>query len=212
MKKIRTLNKEKILVVAVEILEVDGLINLSMRAIAKKLNVQASAIYNHYKDKQELIVGLQAYYLQADNQKYAIDYAAKTWQDFLMSIATSARLEFTERPHVLELFATHSSDSEESMLRFEKYLATMLSFGFSSLHAAQISQTIYTYIVGYCSFENNIKQTKLSSEPDSQIGVIGKYQLTNSFITEHGWDFERDYTFGVQALIDGFRGYCNAAD
>jgi TetR/AcrR family tetracycline transcriptional repressor len=196
MKKPRTLNRNKVLNSAISILETKGLAKMSMRLLASTLDVQASAIYNHFKNKQELINALQAYYLRPENQKYPINYQARPWQEFLLSLAMSARLKFTTQPYVLDLFATHSSDSEESTKNFEKYLALMHNFGFSTLHAGQISQTIYVK-------KNN------QSHSEQHAPVISKYPLANQFLTDYGWDFDRDFEFGIKTLIDGFAGFCN---
>lgn len=207
----RGLSKEIIVNHARLILESRGLEKLTIRILAKELEVMPSALYNHFSSKQELIIALQAYYLHPDNQQHPIDYQAKTWQQFLISLATSSRLEFTERPYVLELFATHSSESEQSTIKFEKYLETMHNHGFSLLHAGQISHTIYTYIVGFCNFENNVrKNNKSNVEEFKPNPLIQKYPLTNEFMITNGWNFERDYQFGLEVLLEGFTKYCHA--
>ena len=40
---------------ALEIVEADGLDALTMRSLARKLEVQAPSLYAHYRDKSELI-------------------------------------------------------------------------------------------------------------------------------------------------------------
>lgn len=207
--KPRTLNQEKIMTSAIEIIEQGGLTKLTMRSIATNLNVQVAAIYNHFNNKQALIIALQAYYLNEQNQNYKINQNAPTWEEYLISIAQSSRLEFTSRPYILELFATHSSDSEQSSINFEKYLTKMTSFGFSLLHAAQISHTIYTYIVGFCNFENGIKATGIDIERNISTSKTNEYPLASKFFSTINWSVDRDYEFGVGALIEGFRKYCN---
>lgn len=207
--KPRTLNQEKILTSAIEIIEQEGLAKLTMRAIATNLNVQVAAIYNHFNNKQALIIALQSHYLDEQNQCYKINQEASTWEEYLTSIAQSSRLEFTSRPYILELFATHSSDSEQSSIKFEQYLTKMTSFGFSLLHAAQISHTIYTYIVGFCNFENGVKGTANNSKKNFSTLKTVKYPLISEFFSRVDWNLDRDYEFGISTLIDGFRKYCN---
>ncbi len=210
IKQERNLNKGKIISAALAILETNGLEKMSMRQLAASLGFQVSAIYNHFENKQDLICALQAYYLSPKNQKYPINYKAKTWQEFLQSIAVSSRLRFTHYPHILELFATHSSESKESVRNFEIYMKLMHKFGFNSLQAGQISQTIYIYIVGFCNFENNVKKSsKAQSKQTLTNNITLEYPLTNQFMTDYGWDFDRDYAFGIKTLIKGFAEYYN---
>lgn len=211
MKQTRDLSKNIIIQQALLILEEFGLEKLSIRILAQKLRVVPSALYNHFAGKQELIIALQAYYLHPDNKKYQIDYTTKTWQDFLQSIATSSRSEFLERNYLLDLFATHSSESEQSIINFEKYMSVMTEFGFSLLYAGQISHTIYTYIVGFCNFENNVKKNNTNTFVKyTQSSEIQQHALVDKFLHKHGWDFDRDYQFGIETLISGFSKYCHA--
>ncbi len=210
--KLRNLTKEKIVAKAVELLEKSDLAKLSMRALAVELAVQVSALYNHFKNKQELIIALQAYYLRPQNQHYPINYNTDSWQSLIQNIASSSRLEFTTRPYVLELFATSASDSEQSSIQFENYLMKMLSFGFNLLHAAQISQTLYTYIVGFCNFENGVKKSSINIEERQTTTIMEKYPQTHNFLRQYDWDFDRDYEFGIQSLIRGFTSCAHETD
>lgn len=210
--KLRNLTKDKIVNNAIVLLEQSGLTKLSMRALAGELNVQVSALYNHFKNKQELILALQAYYITPQNQHYPINYNTDSWQALIQNVATSSRLEFTTRPYVLELFATHSSDSEQSSIQFENYLTKMFSFGFNLLHAAQISQTLYTYIVGFCNFENGVKKSSIDFEKHQTTMIMEKYPQTHNFLRQYNWNFDRDYEFGIQSLIRGFTSCTHETD
>ena len=210
--KLRNLTKEKIVTKAIELLEKSDLAKLSMRTLAVELAVQVSALYNHFKNKQELIIALQAYYLNPQNQHYPINYETENWQNLIQNIASSSRLEFTTRPYVLELFATHASDSEQSSIQFENYLTKMSSFGFNLLHAAQISQTLYTYIVGFCNFENGVKKSNVNIEEQHAANIMEKYPQTHNFLQQYNWNFDRDYEFGIQSLIRGFTSCTHETD
>lgn len=210
MKQIRNLSRDKILTCAITHVEEYGLENLSMRKIAKNLKFQVSALYNHFASKEELIIALQGYYLASDSSLFNINFAATSWKEFLTSIAIVTREAFLAKPFVLELFATYSSDSKESMLHFEKYLTKMLEFGFTIKDAAQISQTIYTYICGYTNFEIGIRKNTKNTAVDTKF--IYSQQHANKYITplayqfhnQFGWDLEQDFNFGIKSLINGF--------
>ena len=209
VKQTRNLSRASIVDCAMRHLQEDGLAKLSMRKIAATLNVQVSALYNHFSNKEALIIAMQAHYFAGGNLQQGVNYTVNQWQDFIRSMAYSARNQFLEKPYILELFATTSSDSEESSLNFEKYLSKMLEFGFSINIAGQISQTIYTYICGFTSFEVGVKKsqskkqtTKLGPEVDA-----AQLPLCHKFLNQFGWNFERDFEFGIKSLLLGFEQY-----
>lgn len=208
-KQIRNLTKEKIINTAMKQLAAGGLAKLSLRKIASELNVQVSALYNHFPKKQTLIIALQSHYLASSNHFLAINFETLSWQDFLNDIATTTRNEFLTHPFALELFANHSSDSQESALHFEKYLQKMLDFGFTLHHAAQISQTIYTYTCGFTNFELGILNSQTDNEisPTLSNAIQEMTPLGTKFHTEYSFNFDRDFAFGINSLIAGFSQY-----
>ena len=56
--------RERISVVAYELLREKGMVGLSMRALADRLHLKAPSLYKHVADKEEIIADLQARGLQ----------------------------------------------------------------------------------------------------------------------------------------------------
>lgn len=210
-KQIRNLTKDKIISCAMNHLAENGLAQLSMRKIANELNVQVSALYNHFAQKQALIIALQNHYLSSSEHFSAINFAAPSWQDFIRSIANTTRNEFLKHPFALELFTSHSSESKASILHFEKYLGKMLEFGFTLNHAAQISQTIYTYTCGFTNFELGVLKSNNEDKPAQILQNILQVEtpLSNKFHSEYSFNFNRDFAFGIESLITGFSQFLN---
>ena len=57
-KKRPGLTREKILSAAVDLADENGIDALSMRALAKRLGVEAMSLYNHVSNKDDLLAGL----------------------------------------------------------------------------------------------------------------------------------------------------------
>ena len=62
-----SLTKKLIISKAIDILNEDGIDKLSMRVIASKLNVSATSIYWHFKNKDELLLYISEYICQQIN-------------------------------------------------------------------------------------------------------------------------------------------------
>lgn len=93
---------------ALEIIEQDGLDSLTMRSLARGLEVQAPSLYAHYRDKSELISDIAArYFIEAQEAVFsassARDWAVKFGKSFysvLMTNRDAARLFALSQPPV----------------------------------------------------------------------------------------------------------------
>lgn len=89
--------RERISVIAYELLKEKGIAGLSMRALADRLHIKAPSLYKHVADKEEIIAGLQARGLQEFGN--AIKRAGKSKR----AKALAYRKWALENPHLYEI-------------------------------------------------------------------------------------------------------------
>lgn len=58
------MTKKKVFLAAAKVFAENGYQGASMREVAKEAGIQASSIYNHYKNKESIMNELVAYYLE----------------------------------------------------------------------------------------------------------------------------------------------------
>ncbi|MCE3268307.1 MAG: hypothetical protein K0R49_559 [Burkholderiales bacterium] len=205
VKKTRNLDSEKIINMAVSILEQDGFKGLSMRNLASKLGIKAASLYNHFPNKVALIKKLQVYFFDPRNRLYNISFDANTWQEFLSNKSEAIYKEFMARPYTLELFSKYSGENQQTIVQVEKYLEKMIGFGFSLNDAAYIDNMLGIYIVGHCTFALGVQEQK-NEAPDSI-----RFKPNPGFHTplicefaENGWfDLEKCFKFAIKHILEG---------
>ncbi len=214
VKQIRNLDSEKIINMAISILEQEGFKGLSMRNLASKLGIKAASLYNHFPNKVSLVKKLQVYYFDPKNRLYNVSFEAKTWQEFLTHKSETFYREFMERPYTLELFSKYGGENQETMILFEKYMEKMVGFGFSINDAGYIDNMINIYIVGHCTFALGVEEQKkeapdtIKFKPNPQLHI----PLTCKFI-EMGWfDLEKCFKFAIQNMLEGISSLQHRAD
>lgn len=89
--------RERISVVAYELLKEKGMAGLSMRALADRLHIKAPSLYKHISDKDEIIADLQARGLEEFGS--AIKKAGKSRK----AKALAYRRWALENPHLYEI-------------------------------------------------------------------------------------------------------------
>lgn len=104
------LDRQKIADMALEIITTEGFSALTMKRLADRLDVSVSALYNHIKNKAELVLFVQdAVMAQVDTsalEELAQSGNAADLADALRSWSISSREVFSRYPELVPLIAT----------------------------------------------------------------------------------------------------------
>src|SRR4051794_19693687 len=83
------LNRERIIEASAKLIETEGLEELSMRRLGKELHVKDMALYYHFKNKDEILVGLVH---RMFSEMVPVDIEdGKDWKDYLKRVMHSFR-------------------------------------------------------------------------------------------------------------------------
>ena len=86
-KKRRNLTKEKITLKAIKLADKKGLESLSMRSLAKTLGVEAMSLYNHVKNKSDLIDAI----VDQIFSEVSWPYQSSDWKEAMIQRSVSIR-------------------------------------------------------------------------------------------------------------------------
>jgi TetR/AcrR family tetracycline transcriptional repressor len=153
------LTRDHILQAALKILDEQGLAGLSMRKLASTLNVEAMSLYNHIKDKQDLLSGLADLVLS----QIELPDASQPWSQRLETIALNLYGALIRHPAVVIVLATEQgSPNDLKVMRGIDFMIAALAesglsprqqvnayrgllamcFGFVFAHTQGLSKTI----------------------------------------------------------------------
>jgi len=138
------LDRERILDAAAEIVGSEGLPALTMRRIGAELGADPTAVYRHFRNKQEMLTELA-------NRLFATEPEldpATPWEDRMRAWMWHAMRRY--RNHLdLGLLLAGQSDDLPSLVRIrERSLALLTEVGLSLPQAALFSQVIENHVVG----------------------------------------------------------------
>ncbi len=138
------LDRERILDAAAEIVGTEGLPALTMRRIGAELGADPTAVYRHFRNKQEMLTELA-------NRLFATEAdldPEDPWQDRLRAWVWHAMLRY--RNHLdLGLLLAGQSDDLPSLVRVrERSLGLLTEAGLSLEQAALFSQVLENHVVG----------------------------------------------------------------
>ncbi|MFE0044224.1 TetR/AcrR family transcriptional regulator C-terminal domain-containing protein [Streptomyces albireticuli] len=192
---------------ALRLLNEVGLEGLTLRRIAKELDVQAPALYWHFKNKQELLdeVATEMF------RRMAVPIAeaeGATWQEHLAAAIREVRRFLLGYRDGAKVFSgTRYTDSGhatplEEMLRF------CVDAGFTPRAAARAWFTVTTYTVGYVIEEQSVYPVPGGGrdpiyEPEARARRLAGHPLATEAGMEFFEDLDAGYEDGLRAVIAG---------
>ena len=142
------LDRSTMITAALELLDEAGLDGLTLRRLASKLNVQAPAIYWHFKNKQELLDEMASAVLRAGVQQMPMSVGVK-WDKWAMAYGRGLRrILLLHRDGAKMLSGTRLTDNS-LYAPMESALRTLVDAGFAPKLSMVALSTIYSYVVGF---------------------------------------------------------------
>ena len=170
---------------AVAILQQFGLADLSMRRLAKELDVQVGALYWHVKNKQELLAQVAAKLLNTPALTVRAEHFA-TPGDAVLQLMRKlylALLPIQDSPEVIEVASAMQVESLEPVLQLRSLLEQA---GLDAEQARFGQQLLLNHVLGSVAYRQNLIQLDVDSQESD------------------------GYDWGLQAAVSGLLAMCTA--
>jgi AcrR family transcriptional regulator len=188
------LHKRDVVDAATTLLDSYGIADLTMRRLARELNVSPGALYWHFANKQQLLGAV------ADRILESVDDVPGGWRDRIASICGQLRdalLSHTDGAEFVS--ATFAAGQSEAMARIlARLVETTTDAGVAPAHAELAARTVVYYVLGFTADEQSRLQW------DAAGAALPNEQ---SVLTE---DPSARFAFGLRLLIDGIAAHSHA--
>lgn len=199
---------------ALKLLNETGLDGLTLRAIAKELDVKAPALYWHFKDKQALLDEMATEMMRRMTEDLAASTStsadAAPGADWRTALAASMRglrrhlLMYRDGAKVYS--GTHFTDTSYAE-PMEAHLRMLTGGGFTPGRAARAWATAYSYTIGYV-----IEEQAMGPDPAKEAGGydlearaerLAAYPLAAAAGQEMFRDYDAGFEKGLTAIVAG---------
>ncbi|WP_244242038.1 TetR/AcrR family transcriptional regulator [Leptospira kanakyensis] len=205
-KKRKTLSKEVVLEAAIGLADEFGIEELSMRNLALSLSVEAMSLYNHVKNKDELLDNMVDFVISKIN----LPKIGGDWKSEMKKRAKSAREILILHPWVTLLVVSRMNVGEAMLAYFDRSLGCLHSAGFSLQAADHIINTIDSHVYGYVLQELNfpIEPENYAKKAEGflpALEVSPFLHLTNltKEVVSGKYNGLHDFEFGLNLILDG---------
>ena len=205
------LTRERIVEVALRVMDADGLEAVTMRRIGRELGVEAMSLYNHVEDKEDILDRVTEMVMA----KFEIPAPTGDWVADMKTAAREWRRVLRLHPNVMRLLAERHKplESLDSFRPMEAALEVISRGGFSMREVVQAFNAFGGYIMGFVMMEQGLMLGRshehgLEPEADELVRALAQADLPRLLeALPHFVECSTDeqFNFGLDLLIEGLR-------
>jgi len=199
-------SQQRIIQAALTVLKEEGLDNLSLRKLAHSINMQAPALYWHFKNKSALVDYMAEAILQREYKTIAPRKADEPWQDWLVTHMQRLRAAMLAFPDGGRVVAGAKLYPAVTLAKInEVALESLISAGVAlpTAHCAVVTAINYTF--GSVIEE----QASPSAEELAHINLddfFTSFPRLREVVAEtkqRGFNADRDFVAGLKLIVQG---------
>lgn len=197
--------QQRIIEAALELLKEGGLENLTQRKLALKLDVQAPALYWHFKNKEELIDYMAQAILEQEFKDIATRPANQPWQEWLIQTMMRLRTAMLAYPEGARVVAGARLYPAIALAKLSDVsIGSLHSAGIDLQTARRIVMTTTTYTFGYVIEEQAAPTAEDMAAIDIPVFLAPYPYLAGSLVGTHDMESPDDvYLAGLRWIVAG---------
>jgi AcrR family transcriptional regulator len=203
------LSRDRIIDAAVRIMDREGLDALTMRRIGRELGVEAMSLYNHVRDKEDILDGICQHVLA---EFRVFDVA--DWAEAARLGGREYRRLLRDHPGVITLMTERKSafTNPESLRGYEFALDVFHRAGLTGADVVKAFHAFGGYILGFVTMELGLRiggddvEHELAHEQMAQLAASADLPRLREALPHFiDCDDDEQFEFGLDLLIEGIR-------
>ena len=204
------LTRARIIEVAIALADARGVESLSMRALAKESGVEAMSLYNHIRNKDDLLDAV------VDTVVGSIDLPGTVdpWQNEMRRRAHSMRAVFLIHPWVPPLIVGRINVGPNSLALMDATLGCLCAAGFSHVQADHVMNALDSFIYGFHLLERcmpvqpeNYAEAARTYLPAIDADRYPHFSALGELVAEGSYDGMNRMTFGLDLLLGALEAH-----
>jgi AcrR family transcriptional regulator len=200
------LDRRRVAHTALRLLNEVGLDGLTLRAIARELDVKAPALYWHFKDKQALLDEMATQMYRRMVAGASLD-PADTWRERLLKANRGLRTALLGYRDGAKVFSGSRFTGIEHAGQMEDNLRLFTAAGFTLAQAVRALTTTYLYTLGFVTEEQGVQplpdERREGYDMDERARLMADFPLSAQAGAEIFEDYEQHFEEGLILVIEG---------
>ena len=205
------LSRDRVLRAAVGLADREGINALSMRKLGQEVGVEAMSLYNHVRNKEELLNGM----IDIVFGEIDLPAADAEWSAAMRQRAISARQALKRHPWAIGLMESRAQPGPATLRHHDSVLRNLRTAGFSVELAAHAYSVLDSYIYGFTlneltlPFDNSPERVAEVAGNIMREMPAGEYPYLTEMAVEHamkpGYDYGDEFEFGLDLILEGIQ-------
>ncbi|MER8059324.1 TetR family transcriptional regulator [Streptomyces sp. SID8366] len=200
------LDRARVADAALRLLNEVGLDGLSLRAIAKELDVKAPALYWHFKDKQALLDEMATQMFRRMGAGAGLD-PADTWRERLLKVNRGLRAALLGYRDGAKVFSGSRFTGTDHGPALEANLRLLTDAGLTLAQAVDAGRTVHAYTIGFVTEEQGMRplpgDEKARTDIADRARRLSDYPLAAAAGELLFDDYDRQFEEGLAVVIAG---------
>ncbi|GGS24874.1 TetR/AcrR family transcriptional regulator [Streptomyces griseoviridis] len=200
------LDRRRVADTALRLLNEVGLDGLTLRTIARELDVKAPALYWHFKDKQALLDEMATEMYRRMIAGTPLD-PADTWRERLLKVNRGLRAALLGYRDGARVFSGSRFTGIEHAEQLEETLRLLTTAGFDLAQAVRATTTTSLFTLGFVTEEQGVEplpgERREGYDVAERARAMAGFPLSAAAGPEMFGDFEQRFEEGLALLLDG---------
>lgn len=195
------LNRQRIASAAIALLDETGLDGLSMRKLGASLGVEAMSLYNHVRNKADLLDTIHAHLLESMGEELAKSPPTQGWEKAAAGLARAFLRLLKAHPNAIPLFASRSAIAPGSLALVDDSIGLLLGAGFTPVESMHAFQTLFALTIGHAVFHYGPR----SADSFAKAEDYARHQHLAGLAHPELRPPDDEFEFGLEAVLAGLR-------
>ncbi len=206
-KRREALTRARVLSAAMAVADAEGLEGLSMRRLGQELGVEAMSLYNHVRNKEDLVDGLVDLVFAELGEP-----AGRDWRSAMRRRALSAQQVLGRHRWAIALMESRKTPGPANLRHHDSVLRCLRQAGFSVALSAHAYSLLDSYIYGFAlemaslPFDTGPEAAQMAAEMMAQFPAEAypyMAEIAVKHVMKPGYSYAREFEYGLEIILDG---------
>lgn len=208
-KKRETLSRERVLETALGLADAGGFNSISMRRVAKELGVEAMSLYNHVRNKEDIVDGL----VDLVFAEIEVDEPGQVdWRTAMRERAISVRAALNRHRWAVGMMEGRMNPGPATLKHHDSVMGCLREDGFEFRDAVHAYSVLDAYTYGFALQERGLpfdapeETVEVMRRQRENVPSMDGYPYLAEVARElerAGYDFETEFYFGLDLILEG---------
>ena len=200
------LSRERVLRTAIVLADAGGSA-LTMRSLARELDVKPMALYHHFASKEEILDGI----VDVVFEEIDLPPTDAEWRTAIRHRAVSTRRVLSHHPWAIPLMESRTNPGPSTLRQHDAVIGIFREAGFSLLMTAHAYSLLDSYVYGFALQESVSLPFSKETAPELAEKVLAQLpadtfpylaELATEHVLQPGYDYGDEFEFGLDLILD----------